>query len=215
VLVSRTGGGAVAGTLAVNGNTVTFTPTAPLTEFATSYSVAVTNGVRSNVGNFLAAQYNASFTTAFWEPSYYYRITNESYGGTSLDTFSGTFGCFMGNNGTFTGQYWYFVPIAGQAGFYYLKNQFQGDTKALEGSDAPNRCFLSNLAPTGQFFTGQAWRAVSYGAPYANGYRLQNQNLGAAKSLGAILVNNEPFPSMLATASSSNQVWYFSRIARR
>jgi hypothetical protein len=215
VLVSRVGGGSVSGAFTVSGSTVTFTPASALTEFAASYSVSVTTGVRSSVGNFLATQFSSSFTTAFWDPAYYYRITNEAYVGASLDTFSGTFGCFMGNNGTFTGQYWYFVPIAGQAGFYYMKNQFQGDTKALEGSDVPNRCYLSNLAPTGQFFTGQAWRVVAYGSQYPNGYRLQNQNLGSTKSLGAILMNNDPYPSMAATANVSTQVWYFARLTRR
>lgn len=211
VVVSRAGGGGVAGVFAVSGNTVTFTPAASLTEFGSSYTVSVGTGVLSAVGNFLGTPFSASFTTAFWDPAYYYRITNEAYAGTSLDTFSNTFGCFLGNNGTFTGQFWYFVPVAGHAGFFQLRNQFQGDTKALEGSDSPNRCFLTNPGVS----TGQSWRVVAYGAPYANGYRLQTQQHGAAKSLGAVLVNNEPFPGMMATANSSNQVWYFSRLARR
>ena len=215
VLVSRVGGAGVAGTFAVSGTTVTFTPASLLTEFAASYSVTVTAGVLSTVGNYLASPFSSSFTTSFWDPNYYYRITNESQTAKSLDTFGNTFGCFMGDNGTFTGQYWYFVPVAGQAGFYYLKNLFQGDTKALEGSDSPNRCFLTNLAPTGQFFTGQAWRPVAYGTPYAGGFRLQNQNLGSAKSLGVTLVNNEPYPSMLTSASAASQVWYFARLTRR
>jgi hypothetical protein len=214
VLVSRVGGGAVAGTFAVTGNTVTFTPAALLTEFGTGYTVTITTGVLSSVGNFLASQFTSSFATAFWDPNYHYRISNESQGvNTSLDTFSGTFGCFMGNNGTFTGQFWYFVPVAGQAGYYFMKNLFQGDTKALEGSDSPNRCFMANLAA--QHSAGQAWRITAFGAPYANAYRLQNQNLGTAKSLGVTLVNNEPYPSMLATGTASSQAWYFSRLTRR
>jgi hypothetical protein len=215
VVVRGAGGAAVPGTFAVSGNTVTFTPTGLLAEFAAGYTVTVTAAVRGAAGEHLPAQFASSFTTAFWDPSYYYRITNESQAGKSLDTFAGTFGCFMGNNGTFTGQAWYFVPIASQAGYYLMRNQFQGDTKALDGSDSPNRCFLANLAPSGQPSTGQSWRIVPYGAPYANGYRLQSQNLGAAKSLGLTIVNSEPYPTMMATADMTVQVWYFTRLARR
>jgi len=91
------GAATVAGTIAVAGNVITVTPTAPLTEFNTVYTVAVTPGVLSTTGNYLAANQSSTFTTTFLDPSYYYRITNELQGPSkALDTFSNTFACFMG-----------------------------------------------------------------------------------------------------------------------
>jgi len=108
----------VDGTRSVSGNTVTLTPLAKLTEFNTSYRVAVTADVKSTGANYLAAPFAATFTTAFWDPAYFYRITNAFMGPTkALDTFSGaTNQCFFGDLGNFQGQNWYFVPIPTAAG---------------------------------------------------------------------------------------------------
>jgi alpha-tubulin suppressor-like RCC1 family protein/methionine-rich copper-binding protein CopC len=54
---------AVAGSISINGSTVTFTPTSPL-EYGKIYSAKVTTGVRDQAGNSMSADYTWSFTTA-------------------------------------------------------------------------------------------------------------------------------------------------------
>lgn len=61
--VKATGTGApVAGTLAVNGATVVFTPSAPLA-FNTSYTVTIGTAITDAAGNHLATTATSSFTT--------------------------------------------------------------------------------------------------------------------------------------------------------
>jgi hypothetical protein len=57
-----TGGGAVAGTVTLNGATATFTPSAPLA-YATTYTARVTTGVQDLAGNHLASDFIWTFTT--------------------------------------------------------------------------------------------------------------------------------------------------------
>lgn len=204
----------VVGTLAVNGNTVTFTPTGLLMEFNTAYTVTVTTGVRGASGGRLAADAVSTFTTVFWDPAFYYRLTNLFQGATlSLDTFSDTYGCFMGDTGGFTGQFWYFTPIAGSDGYYSMRNQFQGESQALEGAGAPDRCLLTGQPAPNEFFTGQMWKPIAYG----DGFRLQNLNLGAAKSLDVIEEGDTDvyIPMMVDTGGFSGQMWFFTRLGKR
>ena len=205
------GSATVAGTFAVSGNAVTFTPSAPLTEFNTAYTVTVTSGVLSTAGDFLAAQSASTFTTVFWDPAFYYRITNQSLGAAqALDTFSNSFQCFMGVTGNASGQFWYFVATQGG---YAMKNQFQGDPRALEGADGIMPCFLTTLPPTG-YFTGQTWNAVAV-PQFPNTYRLQNVNTGTARSLDVAVTNNTASPRMVATANTAAQAWLFTRLGKR
>ena len=57
------GGSAIAGTVDVDGNTATFTPSSPLA-FGTTYTARLTNGVTDLAGNGLAQAQTWSFTTA-------------------------------------------------------------------------------------------------------------------------------------------------------
>jgi hypothetical protein len=208
------GATAVPGTLTVNGSTVTFTPTPVLTEFRTAYTVTVTTAVLSAVGNRLPNDATSTFTTAFWDPAYYYKVSNEYAGPTkALDTFSDTFGCFFATTGNFSGQFWYFTPTL-TPGYYSMRNQFQGETKALEGADSPAPCFLTGTPPGG-FFSGQLWKPVAFGGQFPTGYRLQNLYLGTAKSLDAPLVSGAQTPIMQATGNFTGQVWYFTRQSHR
>lgn len=207
------GGTPVVGTFAVAGSTITFTPTALLTEFNTTYTVTITTGVRATSGSRLTVDDVREFTTAFWDPAFYYRLTNLFQGPTlSLDTFGDTFSCYMGNSGNFTGQRWYFTPVAGSAGYYSMRNQFQGEALALEGAGAPDRCLLGEQPEPGVFFTGQMWQPVAVGT----GHKLQNLNHGAAKSLDVIDDGNGTLvPMMVDTGPFSGQVWFFTRLFKR
>lgn len=202
----------VAGTLAVAGSTVTFTPTALLTEFNTAYTVTVTTGVRAASGGRLAADVMSDFTTAFWDPAFYYRMTNLFQGPTlSLDTYGGSFACFMGDTGGYSGQYWYFTPI-GVTGYYTMRNAFQGDALALEGANSPDACFLGGQTPAGGFYSGQYWKPIAYD----DGYRMQNLSLGDARSLDVTDVGGGTYvPMMTDTGTFTGQQWYFTRLIKR
>jgi hypothetical protein len=204
----------VAGTRSVSGNTVTLTPSTKLTEFNTSYRVAVTADVKSTGANYLATPFAATFTTAFWDPAYFYRITNAFMGPTkALDTFSGTSNqCFFGDLGEFSGQDWYFVPTGSPAGTFYFRNLFLGDTTALEGGTPGSPCLMTKLAPNGGVSIGQAWRVTASGSTQFPGtYRLQNVNLGTAQSLDAPSIGGTNRPGMQPTGEFSGQLWSFTR----
>jgi chitodextrinase len=62
VLLATSGGTAVAGTVNVNANTVTFTPSAALSG-STPYTATITTAAKDASGNALAANYTWSFTT--------------------------------------------------------------------------------------------------------------------------------------------------------
>jgi len=201
-------GGLVAGTVTYNAGTrtATFTPSAPLVEFATQYVGGAGNGIRDLAGNQLVGvTYN--FNTVLVDPAYYYRLTNVQLGDPkSLDTYSNTYQCFMGDSAGFTGQYWYFTPV--DATYYHMRNQFGGESRYLEGADAPDPCFIGG----GGDFTGQHWHLVALGSGL---YRLQNRNFGAAKSLDTPLVSGSPIPRMEPTGSSTGQQWRLLRLSRR
>jgi hypothetical protein len=212
------GGATIAGAIAVAGNVVTLTPAAPLTEFNTIYTVTISPSVLSTAGNYLVANQASTFTTAFLDPTYYYRITNELQGPThALDTFSNTHGCFVAGLGNFSGQYWYAVPLTGQDGYYALRNLFQLDAQQLDGSATQTSCGLVAPPTSGPVPTGQAWKIVPFGPTYPTGYRLQDVTFGANQSLDAPAANagSTSFPLMQATSTSTSQVWYFTRIAHR
>jgi hypothetical protein len=64
----KQGSTSINGTLAISGNTATFTPTNVLTA-NTLYTVTVTNGVKDSAGNPMATSYAWSFTTAAATPA--------------------------------------------------------------------------------------------------------------------------------------------------
>jgi hypothetical protein len=215
------GGATIAGTIAVAGNVVTLKPAAPLTEFNSVYTVTISPSVLSTAGDYVAADQASTFTTAFLDPTYYYRITNELQGATkALDTYSSTpHGCFIGDLGGFTGQHWYAVPVAGQDGYYTLRNLFQLDAQQLDaaGSGTPNACGLVVPPTTGPVPSAQAWKIVPFGAAYPKGYRLQTLLSGANQSLDAPVgnVGSTSVPMMQPTSTSTSQVWYLTRIIHR
>jgi hypothetical protein len=216
-----TGAATITGTIVVAGNVVTLNPAAPLTEFNSVYTVTITPSVLSTAGDYLAANQTSTFTTAFLDPTYYYRITNELQGpAKALDTYSSIpHGCFMGDLGQFTGQFWFAGPIAGQDGYYTLRNLFQLDAEQLDaaGSATPNVCGLVAPPTTGPVPSAQAWKIAPFGAAYPKGYRLQDLVSGANQSLDAPAVNvgNTSLPMMQPTSASTSQVWYFTRITHR
>ena len=197
--------GPVAGTLAVDDDEVTFTPTDLLTEFTTEYTVMLTTGILDLNGNALAGEATSMFTTVLVHRGYWYRLSNLQLGDDrSLDTRSnGSEACFMTTTGGFTGQRWRFT--ATRAGKYLLSNLFRGSSSLLEGGDGVNPCLL-----TGGAFTGQVWTLV----PVAAGgiYRLQNAFLGTARSLGTD--EGADVPYMATTADVGGQHWKLRRIVK-
>jgi len=211
-----TGGVAVPATRTVSGKVVTITPNSLLAEFNAAYVVTITTSLKSSVGNSLPNNVGAGFTTVFWDPNYYYRLTNDFLGaGESLDTFSGGgYECYMGTTGGFTGQFWYFTPINGAPGYYTMQNQFGGPTRGLEGADSPGACFLAGPLVPGQF-TGMMWKPVSAAQFSPGRYFLQSLNFGSAKSLDTPFLGTEPHPSMQPTGGFTGQFWTFTRLFHR
>lgn len=206
--VSLTKGGiAVSATRTVSGKVVTVTPTAFLDEFSTNYVLTVTTAVKSSVGNSLATNGTLAYTTVFWDPNYFYRITNQFGGGTvSLDTYSGgSYECFMGPTGGYTGQFWYFVPVGGG---YLMQNDFGGTGRALEGADTGTPCFLTG---NGTVFTGMVWNAI----PSTGGSYMLRPTSTSTKALAT--QNNVPqlFTVSGTPPQGSSFNWMFTRLFRR
>lgn len=213
-IVVSTGSSAIGGTRAVAGNVVTFTPTQPLREFNTTYTVTVA-GVLSTRGNFLDGPQVSTFTTVFWDPAYSYRLTNAFDGdATSLDTSPGSLECIMVASAATAGQSWYFIPVPQQAGYYTVHNLLGADSVSLQSDASPTRCRLSALAP-GAATSVQLWKPVVFGPLSPGGYRLQNLALGDAQSLDALLVSGDIAPMMQPTRVTASQAWHFMRISRR
>ena len=103
--------GEVSGQIALSaGNTrATFTPDEPLVEFESLYSVTLAETVVDAEGVRVDA-FAWNFTTVVVDDSYFYRLQTQGLGpALSLDTFSGTFGCFQADTSTNTsGQFWRF-----------------------------------------------------------------------------------------------------------
>jgi hypothetical protein len=215
-VVLSSGGTAIAATRTVSGTVVTLTPTAPLTEFGTAYTVQVTTAVKTAAGQSLAANAGSGFTTEFWDPNYYYRLTNQLNGpGKSLDTFSGGSNtCFMGDTGNFTGQFWFFTARSTPAGSYTMQNLFGGPNLGLEGADTGTACFLTGGGlPNEPTFSGMIWKPIAI-AGFPGQYYLRPAST-TTKSLGT--VNN--VPQMIVTpatpTASSSANWTFTRLNKR
>ncbi|MBK6489200.1 MAG: Ig-like domain-containing protein [Gemmatimonadetes bacterium] len=208
----KKGGVSIPATRTVSQKTVTVTPTALLSEFATGYEVTVTTAVQSTIGNTLPSSVVSSFSTAFWDPAYYYRLTNDFLVGEALDIYPGTLDCFNIGVGSFSGQHWYFLPAAGSPGFYTMHTLFTGSNMALEGADSPTRCFMTGNNPP--LPTGMLWKPAPW--PFGPGkYYLQNMNFGAAKSLDTPFQGNVTIPSMQPTGAFTGQAWTFTRLFKR
>ncbi len=211
-VVLRRGGVAVAATRTVSLKTVTLTPSALLTEFESGYEVTVTTAVQSTIGNTLPSNVVSSFNTAFWDPGYYYRLTNDFLVGEALDIYPGTLDCFTIGVGNFSGQTWYFLPAAGSPGFYTMHTLYTGSGMALEGADSPTRCFMTGNNPP--LPTGMLWKTAPW--PFGGGkYYLQNMNFGAAKSLDTPFQGAVTVPSMQPTGAFTGQAWTFTRLFKR
>ena len=197
-------GGAVAGTVALAGNTATFTPSAPLTELASQYTAALTAGIRDRAGNALTPR-TWRFTTVIVDPAYFYRMTNQFLTESqSLGTdASNSNRCTMSaSSPTSASQRW---MITVESGVYRLRTQAGGASLSLEGADGNGPCLLASGN-----FTGQHWAIIPSAAGW---YKLQNANLGAARSLETIGGAGGTFvPVMAPTGNFSGQNWKFTRL---
>jgi hypothetical protein len=194
--------GAVTATVLLsNGDTVaTLTPSEPLVEFETAYSVQFGDAIVDSAGVSLEAQGAVNFTTAIVDPGYFYRLTTSFLGADQvLDTFSGNFGChFADVNANTSGSFWRFEPDANTSGFYAVSNAFQPDLY-LEGSDGTATCLLaapSTPKPSLVVFTGQQWKFVRVeghvtgcGPPVAGFFFLQNAFRGDGEALDTVTMN--------------------------
>ncbi len=201
-------GVAVAATRSTNGRVVTLTPTAPLTEFQSTYVVTVTPDLQSTQGTRLASPLTSSFATIFWDPNYTYRITNSSTGGGRSLDLTNEARCTMVNNGSSAGQAWFFLRTIPWPGYYTMHTAIAGTAAALEGAIAPTSCFMTTSS---NVFTGMTWRPSAAPPTAPGAYYLQNLNFGVNRSLD--IANT--IPQMSPTSNTSSQFWTFTRLSRR
>jgi hypothetical protein len=197
------------GTLAVQGSTLTFTPSVSLAEFRTQYDVNVTTAVRSAAGAALMAPLTSTFTTVLFDSTYYYQIANAAMGpGKVLGTIAGLTQCFFDNFNGSNGQQWYMTEIGTSTAFQF-RNRLQGANVALDAATVGQPCTITAVPVTGST-SAQTWNVTLEGT----GYRLTSPSLSGS-SLGIVLTNNEQRPGMIATSPIAAQSWSFARIARR
>jgi hypothetical protein len=202
--------GEVSGQISLSaGNTrATFTPDEPLVEFGSLYSVTLAETVVDAEGVRVDA-FAWNFTTVVVDDSYFYRLQTQGLGpALSLDTFSGTFGCFQADTSSNTsGQFWRFESFDATDRLI-LSNAFQ-PSLLLEGGGLGDSCVLTGPAQTDPAvapFTGQMWNLVPVVGhptncttgpfPY---FFLQTEFLGTGVALDAT--------GMTAIDCSSGQFW--------
>ena len=199
----------VAATLAVQGSTVTLTPAASLAEFRTPYEVRVTTGVRSAAGGELAAPLTSSFTTVFFDSTYYYQIANAGMGaGKVLGAIAGLTQCFFEDFTGGNGQQWYMTEIGTSTAFLF-RNRQQGANVALDSGTAGQPCAFTAV-PVNGATTAQTWNVTAEGTAF----RLTTPSVPGS-SLGIVIANNQQRPGVLATSAIPAQSWSFARITRR
>ena len=169
--------------------------------------MSLTAGVRDLAGNPLVPA-TWTFTTVLVDPDWYYRVTSELLGsGRSLDTYSNTYQCFMGDTGGYTGQWWFFTP-SGTPPYLHMGNAYGGAGRFLEGAIAPDPCILTGSGG----FSGEHWKIV----PLSGGlFLFQNANFGEARSLDTSLAGGVAIPRMEPTADTPGQRWRLTRHGRR
>ena len=213
-IVLSKAGTSVSATRTVSGTVVTLTPSDLLTEFSSAYTVLVTTAVKSTAGQSLAANGGSSYTTVFWDPDYYYRLTNLFSGPSkSLDTYSDSKTCFMGDTGGFSGQFWYFIPR--DATYYSMQNAFGGPTAGLEGADTGTPCFLvvDGTLPNSVTFTGMLWKPVA--VPGIGGAYYLQPGSSQTKSLGTVSLVPQLVPTPPTPTGGASVNWTFTRIGHR
>ena len=211
--VSLTQGGApVAVSRTVSSNVLSIVPAALLTEFNTAYVLTLTRELRSAAGNRLASGEQRTYTTEFWSPRYYYRMTNDLLGpGQALETDVGTSqAAFMAPAADRPGQLWFFLLIP-PSQHYTMQNADGGDTSGVEGAVPPSPILMfGGFVPGG--FSGMMWLPV----PAAPGrFYMRNLNFQDARSLDTPLELGVPVPRMELTANSPGQHWTFQRLSQR
>lgn len=208
--------GAVDGTVSWDAETktATFTPAAPLTEFESHYQATVTTGAVGESGQPLSAPASRAFTTLFTDPTYFYKIENQSVGsGLNLDTFSGSYGCHMSDAAVnYSGHFWYLFRA--KDGNWVFRNWFGGDTRYLEGGDGTNPCYLT-AGPWYPDFNNGQWAIQPLTGASAGYYRFVS--LGApTTSLDVPSTAGTPLARLQPTAEGSqSQAWKFIRAFKR
>jgi uncharacterized caspase-like protein len=200
--------GAVSWRISAAGETILVNIDGDVREFNTRYTVTVNAGVRSERGRVLATPATFTFTTVFWDPRFYYRLTTEGRG--ANEVLSANPSCGVEAPDASGAQDWYFTSE--QNGEYHsLRNAARGDRMTLEGALPPDQCIMQSVA---DLPTGMLWKAVPSGRP--GRFFLRNQNFREARSLTLATVDGKVVGLMNVTnPNDPNQHWTFMRSRRR
>ena len=178
-----------------------------LQEFNTQYTVTIDTSVRTVRGRRLAAPVVFTFTTAFWDPQHFYRLSTDR-GGPNV-VLAANPQCSAQPAGGNTSQDWYFTP-SGHPDYYVMRNAARGDDWALEGALPPDECYMGQTTDPP---TGMLWKAEPTNRP--GRFFLRNMNFENARSL-TLGPNANTLPLMQQSdAGAAGQYWTFTRARRR
>ena len=219
---------ALEGTWTVSGNQATFRPAGGLwQEYETGYRLDLSGTVKTVQGHRLEVEPDLFFETIFWDPDYYYFVHCYRSGlDRRLDTFANSYNAFMENVSpgvVTTGTRWYFVPRNGR---HLMKNQYGGDTRALDPGDGSGPANLLTM-PNGNHFAGMLWdvtwanprdsREVQRRGESPGVYWLWNQWGGEEDVLGTEWNAGEEryMARMQSKSRNISRMWWFERASRR
>ena len=192
-----------------DGATVILRPTSPLQEFNSTYTVAVRAGIATARGRTLGTPLTFGFSTYFWDPGYYYRLTNEARG--PGEALAADDRCSLATVGRAPSQEWFFEIVDPNDGYSLMRAAAKEATHVLEGAAPPDPCELQQKGR--EVFSGMAWKAVP--APRPGRFYLRNANFRDSRSLALTLVDGTPTAMMQETSTAPEQFWIFTRGRRR
>jgi M6 family metalloprotease-like protein len=130
----------------------------------------------------------------------WYRLSSEFLGdGFSLESSDPDGGARMDPTGSFTGQYWRFLPTGN--GYYWMVSRYCGEAYALESNEPPGRSLISRRGN----FTGQLWKII----PQQGGYYRLTSMFMENRPKEYALESNDPGKGSLMTpwGPFSGQMW--------
>ncbi|WP_436516200.1 Ig-like domain-containing protein [Ekhidna sp. To15] len=178
--------GSTSGSVVVSGNTVTFTPSAELNDFMTSYNFYVEGygslQIRDINGNYFPDQESISFRTEAFSTNYYYEFDgNYGYANDNLDiTYNGgtSYTINVSSGSGYESMQWRVVKTTyGGEDVYAFTNKVidnNGQERFIEAAapDDGNKILISGRPSTTTWYTGQLWK-VEPSNNNSNGFLLK------------------------------------------
>ncbi|UXP31548.1 Ig-like domain-containing protein [Reichenbachiella agarivorans] len=205
-----TGGAKVAGSYSTSGKIVTFTPSNPLVEFETTYTLTIKSSIQTTNGSTMAQDYSGEFTTIVMDPAFLYYIVPFSNGDKVLDSGGSDnyFPTAVNTRGNYSGMQWNAKAI--DTDYFTLTSRTGGDNKFLYSSDGSQVAFLTSPYSSSSYYSGQKWKFVYSGyVPPSGNYKWYYMQ--SAQDNKYLSVNCKVYSSPLF----NDDAWRFERIRRK